>query len=289
MMANERGFALVLVLSFAAVIGALSANMLIGLRETGYTTHASEQHLIRRLAIDSAIDIAASRLRDPGAEPFTSMAFEIGNINIDIALTAESDRIDLNSSTIEEFQDWIAAILKEAEIEDDDLSTVLAHRLVDWRDADDLRQLQGAEERDYARAGLDYAPSDGPFRHVHELRDVMGVNADLFELLQASASVATGKGQALDLLDEPVEGEDVPETTDNELNTAQQDEANIYRLRIDASSKEHGRLMSEVVIWSEPADDNADYQILDYQPFILPGNDEPDGDLDGSDPVGEDQ
>ena len=58
-----------------------------------------------------------------------------------------------------------------------DKATRLASALVDWRDADSLTQPQGgAEDPEYAAAGLPYGAKDAPFETVAEAEQVLGVD-----------------------------------------------------------------------------------------------------------------
>ncbi len=52
--------------------------------------------------------------------------------------------------------------------------------ILDWRDADSLTRMHGAEEKDYAAKGLPYRPANGPFNSMSELLLVMGVTPELF-------------------------------------------------------------------------------------------------------------
>ena len=65
----------------------------------------------------------------------------------------------------------------------------LADAVADWRDADDLRGLHGAEKADYAAAGRDYGPSNAAFETIDELRQVLGMSDDLFRKLELLVTV----------------------------------------------------------------------------------------------------
>lgn len=291
---GERGMALVLVLSFAAALSGMAVLLLNGMREGAEAAHGIEQLLKRRIAVDSAIELAAARLRDPASEPFDTMTFELADMAVEIDVEAESSRINLNDAAPEELEQWIADVLKAGLEEDAELALTLAHRIVDWRDENDLRQLQGAEADDYRRAGLDYAPTDGPFRHISELRDVMGIDGEILEMLTSEAAVVTGAGNATigdeitgdeavgdealaaaeaDALeaegsvDEVESGDDPAAQSDQDVAG---DSGNIYRLHIAVRSADNSRLISEALIWTEPSDGGETYQVLDYQPFVLP-------------------
>lgn len=59
----------------------------------------------------------------------------------------------------------------------------------DWRDADDLHRLHGAENNDYVAAGYPYGPRDGPFETVFELEQVKGITRDLANRARPSLTV----------------------------------------------------------------------------------------------------
>ena len=81
-----------------------------------------------------------------------------------IQIRSESERVDLNQAGPEE----MAAALDEAGL-DPAIRDWLVDSIVDWRDPDSLRGLHGAEDSDYAAAGLPYGSKDQPFESVDEL------------------------------------------------------------------------------------------------------------------------
>ena len=68
----------------------------------------------------------------------------------------------------------------------------LIDAILDWRDADDLKRIKGAEDDDYRRAGMKWAARDGAFSSVEELRYVMGMTKTLFERLAPYLTVHSG-------------------------------------------------------------------------------------------------
>lgn len=52
--------------------------------------------------------------------------------------------------------------------------------ILDWRDADDLPRMHGAEAGTYKSQGLLYKPANGPFNVMSELLLVFGVTSDMF-------------------------------------------------------------------------------------------------------------
>ena len=60
---------------------------------------------------------------------------------------------------------------------DPDLAAHIVDAILDWRDADDLKRPNGAEEADYRAAGLKYKPANAPFETVSDLARVHGCHA----------------------------------------------------------------------------------------------------------------
>ena len=65
----------------------------------------------------------------------------------------------------------------------------LAQAIADWRDGDQLRRLNGAEQLDYLREGRAMLPDDGPFAVVGAIRFVVGMNDSLYRLVAPQLTV----------------------------------------------------------------------------------------------------
>jgi type II secretory pathway component PulK len=52
---------------------------------------------------------------------------------------------------------------------------------MDWRDVDSIPRPSGAERDAYIKAGMLALPTNGPFRDVEDLRDVMGMTPEIYE------------------------------------------------------------------------------------------------------------
>jgi general secretion pathway protein K len=92
-----------------------------------------------------------------------------------ISLQDEGGKIDLNRSSGPVLQALFVAAGLPAEA-----AQHLADAVVDFRDADDLRQVNGAEDGDYAAAGLRHDAKDAPFDSTEELLQVPGMTPALF-------------------------------------------------------------------------------------------------------------
>jgi general secretion pathway protein K len=101
-----------------------------------------------------------------------------------VTILDESAKVDVNAAPTVLLK-GLLRVLGIAEPDADALSDAVA----DWRDADDLRSLHGAEKSDYAAAGRDYGPANAPFETIEELRQVLGMSDDLYRKLEPLVTV----------------------------------------------------------------------------------------------------
>ncbi len=97
-----------------------------------------------------------------------------GNVRYSYTITDEEGKINLNSATPQQLR----YILSESGVEDAEIDTI-TDSILDWRDADDLHRLNGAEEEYYRSLPKPYSCKDGPFDTVDELLMVKGMTAEI--------------------------------------------------------------------------------------------------------------
>lgn len=103
---------------------------------------------------------------------------------VTIAVFNEASRIDLNQADPR----LLASLLRTVGVAEEDAAG-LADAIADWRDEDDLRLLNGAEDGDYRDAGRPLGAKDGPFATVEELRQVLGIDSTLYGRLAPELTV----------------------------------------------------------------------------------------------------
>jgi general secretion pathway protein K len=193
--ADERGVALIMVLWVLALLSVLAV---------GFASNARTELLIVRNQIEAAraraiaeagISLAilemtradqALRWIADGREHV--MAY--GESRILIRVQDEAGKVDINVAPDELLDGLFRSV---------GVDGVSASRLVDaiadWKDPDDLRRLSGAEAADYRAAGLPYAPRNGPFLAVDELRLVLGMTPALFARIWPFVTVYSRSAQ----------------------------------------------------------------------------------------------
>ncbi len=89
----------------------------------------------------------------------------------------ESEEIKVNVNSVQEVQ--LRQVLQRAGA-DEMTSEMLADRILDFIDADDITRPQGMEKNEYIKAGLNYIPFNGPLTGLDQLLLVPGVSHQLF-------------------------------------------------------------------------------------------------------------
>lgn len=193
---HHRGIALVVVL-WAIV---LLSTMALASVSTQRTELQSLQNLISyaqaRAYAQAAVHMVMFRLNlnstdpdklNPADPPVT---WEYDGARIFVSIADERANIDLNAAAPE----LIGGLMASVGIAEDRIAQ-LRDAVIDWRDPNNLKQLDGAEDDDYLAQGFGYGAKDAPFDTVAELLMVMGVSTDDYRLLHPHLSVFSANGR----------------------------------------------------------------------------------------------
>lgn len=188
---RQYGIVLVAVLWIVAILVLLATGMATATR--------TEQRLTRNLiaaeqayhAAEGGIYYAMQRLSSEDRGLRQSWSLPINNLRIGNALVTtevndERGKIDLNYAPEELIRGVILAIGIEYEE-----GERLADAILDWRDADNLRRLHGAEDNDYRLEGYPHGAKDAPFDNVEELQQVMSVRPEIYQSIRGAFTVHT--------------------------------------------------------------------------------------------------
>ncbi len=176
------GVALVLVLWMLALLSIIAGNLVFSTRtdllvEGNFAAQAKAE-----AAADAGVYKAIYEMSQPPTvdiKPWRGDGvvhpWQFADCPLEITIVDESGRIDLNAASPALLQGLFRSLGRaDADAE------ALADAIVDWRDADDLRSPHGAENEDYIAAGRSYGPANAPFEAVEELRQVLGIDEQLF-------------------------------------------------------------------------------------------------------------
>lgn len=179
--ARQQGLALVMVLWLVVLLSVIAGGHVTNVH-TESRLAASHVYMAKsRAAVEAGINLAILDLLSAADERFwgldgTTREVGIDNRRIRVAIRDASGFLDLNTAD----PTLLKALLDALDVEDDRRDRIVA-AILDWRDADDATRLNGAEAADYATAGLDWTPANGPFSGVEELRYVLGMSDTLFD------------------------------------------------------------------------------------------------------------
>lgn len=191
---HSRGAALLLVLWLIALLTALVGGFALAAR----MEHLQGQVLARGVIADEAaragIEYGLVRVQeeDPrlrwvaDGRPYR---WAFGDAVDEVRITDEQGKVDLNLAQA----DLLAALFRQFGT-DPEQAQHLAGAVIDWRDGDVLTQPGGgAEDGDYAAAGLPYGSKDEPFESVAELQQVLGMPKALYARVAPFLTVFSGR------------------------------------------------------------------------------------------------
>jgi general secretion pathway protein K len=191
--AGASGVALIFVLWLLALLTLLLGSFALITR----TESLQARHLFdttrARYAAEAGINQAAWALSLPDPTlrwlpDGREYRIQFEEAEVSIRITDESGLIDLNAADAQTFVNLFVTTgveLTEA--------TAIAESILDWRDGDDLKLLNGAEDSDYRAAEFPYGAKDAPFDLVAELQQVMGVSYELYQRIAPALTVYSGQ------------------------------------------------------------------------------------------------
>lgn len=186
---RQSGIALIVVLWFLVLL-----TIVVGTYAALARTESMQSRFLfdttrARYIAEAGVHRAAWEMRNTDIETRwvpdgRSYFIDFGDAELEIQLTDESGKIDLNSADNELLTNlFISRGLEETE------AWHLADAIEDWRDEDDLPRLYGAELAEYEAAGYPYGPANQPFGSIDELQQVIGMSWDLFRELEPLLTV----------------------------------------------------------------------------------------------------
>ncbi len=177
---RQRGIALVAVLWGVVLLAVIAGSFTVTARTDIRLVRNLVENAKAKSLAEAGIHLALLRLLDARDTPGwradgSPQAVSFDGTRLTLAIQDEGGKIDLNRAP-----DTLLKGLFRSVGVDEERSTALVDAIADWRDGDDFRRLNGAEEADYHAAGLAHAPRNSSFRIVEELEQVMGMTPDVY-------------------------------------------------------------------------------------------------------------
>ncbi len=192
--ARQGGVALVLVLWMLVLLTVIANSMVFSLRAEVLGAAGQVSFARAEAAAEAAVFRVMWELTRPQTDTTRwqgdGMIHEwlFDDIRLQVTIIDEAGKIDLNAASAELLRGLFQSVGVDAEA-----SLNLADAVIDWHDADDLRQVHGAEKDDYVAAGRDYVPRNGRMESIEELRWVLGMNEEIFRRVESLVTVYSAR------------------------------------------------------------------------------------------------
>ncbi len=189
---KQQGVAMIVVLWMIMVMMTLAASLLYATRtESSMVDYAQRMAKARAIA-DAATNYAVLQLYLPTDKRDliiggTPLIWPYQGATVEIRLIGENGLIDINTAQAP----LLVQVLTQSGVEKQQ-AKYLVDAIEDFRDLDDLKHLNGAEDDDYAQAGLAAGAKDAPFERIEELQQVLGMTAPLYKKLTQYLTVSSG-------------------------------------------------------------------------------------------------
>ncbi len=188
---SERGIALIAVLWLTILLTVIASGFAFSMHGEAVAARNALSLAQARAAADGAVERTAFELTRPRNLPDVWQAdgspqsWAEGEVKLTSWAVDEAARIDLNTAS----DPLLKGLLQNVGGLDAFTAESVLEAILDWRDVDELKRPNGAEEPDYRAAGKTYKPANAPFDSVGELARVLGVTPGLVARIADSLTV----------------------------------------------------------------------------------------------------
>lgn len=188
---RRRGIALVLILFAMVLMAVLLGSFALVARTEALETRTLFDGARARYAAEAGLSRSIYELRrNDLATRWVADGRDYHADFEDAAVTVqvfeETGKVDINAADQQSLRLLMLAVGIEQVKADQ-----LVDAILDWRDPDDLKMPNGAEDKDYQAAGYPYGSADAPFGMVEELQQVMGMDYETYSKLEPHVTVYT--------------------------------------------------------------------------------------------------
>ncbi|PPD35896.1 MAG: general secretion pathway protein GspK [Methylomonas sp.] len=190
---RQRGLALVIVIWILTLLTLMAGSFAMSMRRESSVSYAIASSAKAQALADSGVIFAQFNLTQSDVNQrwrANGAIYEIigPESRMRMRIFSEAGKVDINTSSEQQLE----AVLSSA-VPDDWQRLALLNAILDWRDADDDTRTQGAEKRQYRRAGLTYGPSNAAFQSLEELQQVLGMTEAIYTAIQGLITVYSGQ------------------------------------------------------------------------------------------------
>jgi general secretion pathway protein K len=186
---RQRGIALVLVLWILVLLTVTTGAFALMARMDQLEANQLLSGTQARFWAEAGLHLTAVALREPDEElrmVADGRIYEqlIDGVRLQMSAIDERGKLDLNAADSQ----TLTVLFSNHGLDASD-ADLLAQRVADWRDSDDVERADGAELDTYLAAGLLVGPANRDFLMVEELLQVMGMSYELFRSLEPGVTV----------------------------------------------------------------------------------------------------
>ena len=187
----QSGVALVLVMWVSVLLTVIASSFIVERRTETLIVRNSVSMARAQAVADAGVYRAVMELYRADATTAANawkrngvQEWSFDGVPVRVEMLDESGRIDINTAS----DPLLRGLLVSVGLADDELARVL-DAILDWRDPDSLKRVNGAEEADYRAAGLPYKPANSHFQALEELQLVLGMRPEIYRRIAPLATV----------------------------------------------------------------------------------------------------
>jgi len=187
---TQSGVALVIVMWVAVLIAVVASSFIAERHSEALIMHNSISMARAEAIADAGVQRAVWELyrTDNAPEAWkrdgTVQAWSFDGVPVKVEIRDESAKIDINTAS----DALLLGLFVSIGMPEDDAARML-DAIVDWRDPDSFKRPNGAEEPEYAAAGLPYKPANAPFQAIEELQLVLGMRPEIYRRIAPMITV----------------------------------------------------------------------------------------------------
>ncbi len=186
---SQRGVALVSVLWVIVLLSIIASTLVVTVRTESTLAQELKASAQARALAEAGVfrgifELLNPKQRERWKGDGRAYRVRFGGGRVTIRLQDHGGLIDLNAAQ----RNLLDALLR-ANGAGEDMRAGVVDAILDWRDVNDLRSLQGAEDDDYVAAGRSYGAKDGLFNTVEELQQVLGMRPALYRRIAPALTV----------------------------------------------------------------------------------------------------
>lgn len=186
---SQRGLALVLVLWILILLTVTTGAFALMARMDQLEANQLLSGTRARFFAEAGLHLAVVALREPEEElrmiadgrPYATV---IDEVLVEVSATDERGKLDINAAD----ETTLAVLFTNHGLEPAD-AELLAARVLDWRDTDEVERVGGAELDSYLAEGLALGPGNKNFMMVDELLQVLGMPYELWRRMAPGLTV----------------------------------------------------------------------------------------------------